>query len=493
MTNLGAGRLEADIGDRLTLGFTLVNSHNSKGSRDSFDGNPLKGFLTQEQTARRPNLIVVQLSDDSPEDNEGGAVLIAHDVEFRLKIPREVISGDGAVTVMKDTLVTGSSVGFRPLIEGGLLRRGLRTADGPGKIVMRYYLGPAPELAQEDQLRTLAPLLERPLLLDRFQAEEVVAGIEEVRFRMVLANDYRIEMSSDHQTNLDGVPQFRLVTRARRQHQGPGQPARGGVQLRAADRPADQRLHRRTEGLPRHRPLRRAQRQHAVPEVPDAEPENQESVLRHRRGEQGPRFHGQRLLEEGPLVPVRRRVRHGRLPMPPRCCRWTVRDCRTSRRRRRGCSTTSSTTTTTTTATRISCATCRDRWCRSAPRRSGTSSSAASPTRGVSRVRRERRFHIGLQPEQQPGAPQLLPRLRRTFVRHRLRPPAVPVRNRPQQQRLAGALRERRRAGPPVQEGPLGLQSLRHPRDGSRGKGAGSAGCARRCASPSGGTTPTTG
>ena len=214
MTNLGAGRVEADIGDRLTMGFTLINSHNSQGSRDSFDGNPLKGFLTREQTARRPNLIVVQLSDDSPEDNEGGAVLIAHDVEFRLKIPREVISDEGAVTVMKDTLITGSSIGFRPLIEGGLLRQGLRTADGYGKIVMRYYLGPSPELADEDQLRTLASRLERPLLLDQFQAEEVVAGIEEVRFRMVLANDYRIEMSSDHQTNLDGVPQFRLVTRA---------------------------------------------------------------------------------------------------------------------------------------------------------------------------------------------------------------------------------------------------------------------------------------
>ncbi len=214
MTNLGAGRVEADIGDRLTMGFTLVNSHNSQGSRDSFDGNPLKGFLTLEQTSRRPNLIVVQLGDDSPEDNEGGAVLIAHDVEIRTRVPREVVSGDTAITVMKDTLITGSSIGFRPLIQGGLLRQGLRTADGSGKIVMRYYLGPSPELAGEDQLRTLASLLERPLLLDRFQAEEVVANIEEVRFRLVLANDYRIEMSSDHQTNLDGVPQFRLVTRA---------------------------------------------------------------------------------------------------------------------------------------------------------------------------------------------------------------------------------------------------------------------------------------
>ena len=31
---------------------------------------------------------------------------------------------------------------------------------------------------------------------------------------MVLANDYRVEMSSNRQTNNLGVPQFRLVTRA---------------------------------------------------------------------------------------------------------------------------------------------------------------------------------------------------------------------------------------------------------------------------------------
>ena len=214
MTNLGGGRIEADLSDRLTMGFTLVNSHNSQGTRDSFEGNPLKGFLTLQQATQRPNLIVVQLSDDSPDDNEGGAVLIAHDVELRTKVPRQVASGDSSVAVLKDTVIVGSSIGFRPLIEGGQLRQGLRTADGVDRIIMRYYLGPSSDLTEEDQLRTLAALLERPLLLDQFQAEEVVANIEEVRFRMVLANDYRIEMSSDHQTNLDGVPQFRVVTRA---------------------------------------------------------------------------------------------------------------------------------------------------------------------------------------------------------------------------------------------------------------------------------------
>ena len=214
MTNLGGGRVEADLSDRFTLGFTFLNAHNAQGARESFEGNPLKGFLSLEQTSVPPSLIVLQLSDDSPEDNEGGAVLITHDVEFRTKVPREVSSGDTLMTVFVDTLIVGSSVGFRPLIEGGRLRQGLRTADGANKIVMRYNLGPTVDLTEDEQLGTLAALLEGPLLLDEFEARQVVAHIEEVRFRLVLANDYRIEMASDHQTDLDGVPQYRLVTRA---------------------------------------------------------------------------------------------------------------------------------------------------------------------------------------------------------------------------------------------------------------------------------------
>ena len=66
MTNFGGGRLEADVSDALTLGFTFVNSHNNRGGLDSFEGNTFRGFLSSEQTAQRPNFIVLQLTDDSP-------------------------------------------------------------------------------------------------------------------------------------------------------------------------------------------------------------------------------------------------------------------------------------------------------------------------------------------------------------------------------------------------------------------------------------------
>ena len=471
MTNLGAGRLEADIGDRLTMGFTLVNSHNSQGSRDSFDGNPLKGFLTLEQTARRPNLIVVQLSDDSPEDNEGGAVLIAHDVEFRLKIPREVVSDDGAVTVMKDTLITGSSIGFRPLIEGGLLRRGLRTADGTGKIVMRYYLGPSPELADEDRLRTLAPLLERPLLLDRFQAEEVVASIEEVRFRMVLANDYRIEMSSDHQTNLDGVPQFRLITRAdgntrdlvnqREVVFSYGLP----TALQTYGFTAEMRdFH----GIDLYGELN-VNTQYLKYPTPNRNTRRAFSGIAGQSRALGFMINASWSKARGPCSA---KGSEWTIPIPPRCSPWTARDCRTSRRRTRACSTTSSTTTTTTTATPISCATCRDRWCRSAPPRSGTWSSAASPI-----------------PRCFPGTTKTAisyPTSTRTTTRSA--PTSSPTTTSPScatvptarsscsestSTTTAGRSASRTTTNrTSLQEGPLGLQSLRHPRAGSRGQSA---------------------
>ena len=214
MTNFGGGRLEADVSDALTLGFTFVNSHNNRGGLDSFEGNPFRGFLSSEQTAQRPNFIVLQLTDDSPEDNEGGAVLVSHDVEFRTRVPVESLVGDSVVTVFRDTVVLGRNIGFGPSIEGGRLRQGLRRADGADKIIMRYYLGPTPDLPEEEQLLTLQPLLEKALLLDMAGSEQVVADIEEVRFRLVLANDYKVEMSSDHQTDRDGVPRFRLVTRA---------------------------------------------------------------------------------------------------------------------------------------------------------------------------------------------------------------------------------------------------------------------------------------
>ena len=112
----------------------------------------------------------------------------------------------------RDTLIVGSSFGFDAThIQGGSVRNGLLVADGAESIVLHYVLAPAEGESEEGSLRLL---LQQRLNLSLSEAQDVIQAIENVRFRLVLANDYRVEMSSDRQTNRFGVPQFLPVTRA---------------------------------------------------------------------------------------------------------------------------------------------------------------------------------------------------------------------------------------------------------------------------------------
>jgi hypothetical protein len=210
-TNLVAGRIEADLGDYLTLGATLVNAHNVNGSRESFRDNPFKGLLTSGQLDRRLNLLVVRLSDDSPEDDQGGAMLFSEEVEITTSLRRQVQVGDSLQWVSRDTVITGSSLGFRGVREGGKLRRGFLTADGAESITLKYILAPESGQGEEGTLRLL---LQQGLGLTLSEAEDAVTAIRNVRFRLILANDYRVEVASDRQTNAVGQPQFLVVSRA---------------------------------------------------------------------------------------------------------------------------------------------------------------------------------------------------------------------------------------------------------------------------------------
>ncbi|MBI2505877.1 MAG: hypothetical protein HYW07_21900 [Candidatus Latescibacteria bacterium] len=210
-TNLSAGRIETDVNDFLTLGLTMVNAHNINGARESFRDNPFKGLLTSGQLDRRLNLLVVRLSDDSPEDEEGGAVLFSENVEITTTLRRQVQVGDSLQMVPRDTVITGSSLGFRGVREGGKLRKGFLTADGPESIALKYILSPESGEGEEGTLRLL---LQQGLGLSLAEAEDAVSAIKNVRFRLVLANDYRVEVASDRQTNPVGQPQFLVVSRA---------------------------------------------------------------------------------------------------------------------------------------------------------------------------------------------------------------------------------------------------------------------------------------
>lgn len=186
-TELTAGRLTAQLGDHLTVGGTYVNSHNSRATLERFAGNMFKGFLTTDQASNAVTFIEVRLGDDSPEDGENGAVLFAENI------------------FLKDVLGhqwNGAQVGYAPARTGGELRDGFAVADGGDRMVLRYNLEAlaAARVVVVDGEPTWQPT--------------TVDSLAEVRFELALANDYRVEVASNRQTNIEAQPVFLLVERA---------------------------------------------------------------------------------------------------------------------------------------------------------------------------------------------------------------------------------------------------------------------------------------
>lgn len=210
-TNLTGGRLVTDVRDDVSLGITFISTHNGNGLRKAFSSNALKGRLTAGQLAQRMDFAALRLTDDSPEDGEGGAVLISQDVEITTSLIRPIRAGDSIQFVSRDTVILGSSIGFSGAIVGGQLKDGFLTADGPESITISYTLAPEND---NDDLGSFRLRLQQALSMSLADAEDVVTNITNVRFRLVLANDYRIEVASDRQANLVSQPQFLPVTRA---------------------------------------------------------------------------------------------------------------------------------------------------------------------------------------------------------------------------------------------------------------------------------------
>ena len=179
-TNLLGLRGTVQVGQFLKVGATYVNAHQSNTLLESFSGSPLSGSLTTVQNSARVSKIIIRISDDSPEDGEGGAALYSWDI---------VIRGRDRLTGRMET-VRGSQIDFEPIVEGGYQRPGYLAADGEETITLTYdftdpsYAGPDPSL------------------------------IERVIVELVLANDYRVEWTSDRQTNKAGQPVFLLAARA---------------------------------------------------------------------------------------------------------------------------------------------------------------------------------------------------------------------------------------------------------------------------------------
>ncbi len=175
-TSLLGGRATAQVGDFVTIGGTLVNAHNANTSLDMFGGNLLAGNLTSGQTNTPLTAIAIVLSDDSPEDEEGGTALFDHSIRIR---SRDFETGLETVFTLDEVVREGAEW---PTVFGGFQRTGFLAADGTERIILNYdftdpaYVGPD------------------------------LTTVVEVEFDYVLANDFRVDMWSNLQTGKRQVP-----------------------------------------------------------------------------------------------------------------------------------------------------------------------------------------------------------------------------------------------------------------------------------------------
>ncbi len=194
-TNFVGLRAVGNLADFVRIGGTFVNAHNGRSSTMPFDGSPYTGRLSSHQSGARINRITVRITDDSPADGEGGPALFAHDIEITTRIGE------------LDTVLVGSQIGFHPRVSGGIPRDGSLIAEGGGELgrIRLDYVLADPDPAVLDDLETVVSLA------------DAVNNISKVRFRLVLSNDYKVEVTSDQHTDnaiFEPRPVFRTMVRA---------------------------------------------------------------------------------------------------------------------------------------------------------------------------------------------------------------------------------------------------------------------------------------
>lgn len=175
-TTMFGGRGVMQIGDFIELGATLVDARNTNTTLDLFSGDLIAGSLSSGQSSTPLTAIAIILSDDTPEDGEGGAALFRHNVRI---VSRDFETNKEEVFTLQEVVRPGAEW---PIVFGGFQRRGFLAADGGERIVLNYdfndpaYIGPDP------------------------------TSIVDVEFEYVLGNDFKVDMWSDRQTGRRGVP-----------------------------------------------------------------------------------------------------------------------------------------------------------------------------------------------------------------------------------------------------------------------------------------------
>ena len=176
-TNLLGGRGTLQIGDFVKVGATYVSAFNAQTKGQAFEGNPFKGTLTEGQNNSDITRIELRLSDDSPEDGIAGAAFFQEEMIFKLT--------DGTRISNRRRLDENNILNFHPSIQGGFRREGYLSADGNEVIVLVY------DLEGPQYKNAFGPAIDQ---------------IESIEFVLLLANDYRIDMTSNRQTNSNQQP-----------------------------------------------------------------------------------------------------------------------------------------------------------------------------------------------------------------------------------------------------------------------------------------------
>ena len=161
-----------DVGEYVKLGATYVTAFHQNAAIPLQD-NSLRGVLGGRLNAGDVELIVVRFTDDSPDEQVGGALLY-----------RDIILVDGI-----------RHPEIKSQIDGGYRHPGSVEARGPEAVTLTY------NIAQDF----------RPTPQDEITDYRDARRIE---VEVAVADDYRIEVASNMQTNNLGEPAFLVVARA---------------------------------------------------------------------------------------------------------------------------------------------------------------------------------------------------------------------------------------------------------------------------------------
>jgi len=177
-TNLLAGRGIIQVGDFVKVGATYVSAFNAQTKGQAFQGgNPLRGTLTEGQNNADVTRIEIRLSDDSPEDGLAGAAFFREEMI--------ITTVDGGRFSNRRVLDDNNILDYHPSTQGGFRQKGYVSADGNEVIVLVYDL-------------------EGPQYKNAFGP--TTSLIESIEFLLLLANDYRIDITSNRQLNASGQP-----------------------------------------------------------------------------------------------------------------------------------------------------------------------------------------------------------------------------------------------------------------------------------------------